>query len=92
MTAFAEALDAGDVLWLPPVYYAGGTVSRDVEATDLSREIRAAGADARDLADRDELPASVAAEARPGDVVMVMGARDPALTDLGRAVLAALES
>ncbi len=92
VAAFAGALDSGDVLWLPPVYYAGGTVDRDVEATDLSREIRGAGADARDLSDRADLPAAVAAEARPGDVVMVMGARDPALTDLARAVLSALES
>ncbi len=91
VTAFAEALLDGDVLWLPPIYYAGGTVERAVESTDLSRGIRAAGADARDLAHRDELPAAVAAAARPGDVVMVMGARDPALSDLARAVLAAVE-
>jgi len=88
--AFAEALAAGDALWLPPIYYAGGTVDRDVESTDLSAAIRAAGADARDLSDRADLPGAVAAEARAGDVVMVMGARDPALTDLGRAVLARL--
>ena len=90
VAAFAEALDPADVLWLPPIYYAGGTVTRDVEATDLTRAIRTAGTDARDLDDRAELPAVVAAEARPGDVVMVMGARDPALTDLARAVLAGL--
>jgi len=32
----------------------------------------------------------VAAEARPGDLVLVMGARDPSLTALAREILAAL--
>ena len=89
--AFGDALAADDVLWLPPIYYAGGTVTRDVEATDLSAEVRKAHRDARDLSSRDLLPDAVAAEARTGDVVMVMGARDPALSDLARNVLAALE-
>jgi len=88
--AFAASLPDGDILWLPPVYYAGGTVSRDVEATDLSRAIRDAGADARDLVTRDDLSDAVADEALPGDVVMIMGARDPALTGLAGDVLTRL--
>jgi hypothetical protein len=39
---------------------------------------------------RSDLPDLVAAEARPGDLVVVMGARDPSLTGLGQAILAAL--
>ena len=75
---------------MPPVYYAGGTVSRDVESTDLTAAVRDAGRDARDLAVREDLPAAVADEARDGDVVMVMGARDPALTGLATLVLQAI--
>lgn len=90
VTAFAESLPGGDILWLPPIYYAGGTVTRDVEATDLSRAVREAGADARDLTVREDLPNAVAEAARPGDVVMVMGARDPALTGLAGDVLSRL--
>ncbi len=89
-SAFAEGLGPDDVLWLPPVYYAGGTVSRDVESTDLTAAVRDAGRDARDLAVREDLPAAVADEARDGDVVMVMGARDPALTGLATLVLQAI--
>ncbi len=91
VAAFAEALTPDDVLWLPPIYYAGGTVTRDVESTDLTAGVRQAGCDARDLADRNELPQVVAAEARPGDVCMIMGARDPGLSDLARRVVTALE-
>lgn len=88
--AFAASLPSGDILWLPPIYYVGGTVSRDVEAPDLSRAIREAGADARDLSTRDDLPDAVAEVAGPGDVVMIMGARDPALTGLAADVLSRL--
>ena len=41
-------------------------------------------------ASRGELVERVAGEARPGDLVLVMGARDPSLTDLARRILAAL--
>ncbi len=40
---------------------------------------------------REWLIARIAEEARPGDLVLVMGARDPSLTELARAILAALE-
>lgn len=92
VAAFADGLGDDDVLWLPPIYFAGGTVSREVEATDLSAAVRSAGRDARDLADRAELPGAVALAAHPGDVALVMGARDPALSDLARAVLSALKA
>ena len=50
----------------------------------------AEGRDARFIAARSDLPAAIAAEAEAGDLVMVMGARDPSLTALGCAVLSAL--
>ncbi|MFO7655040.1 MAG: Mur ligase domain-containing protein [Candidatus Krumholzibacteriia bacterium] len=90
IAAFAAHLRGGDVLWLPEIYYAGGSVTRDISSRDLAEGIRARGRDARFLPDRDDLPATVAAEARPGDLVLIMGARDPSLTGLGRAVLAAV--
>ena len=34
----------------------------------------------------------IAVVAKPGDVVLVMGARDPSLTTFARAILAALEA
>jgi len=34
----------------------------------------------------------IAGVARPGDLVLIMGARDPSLTDLARGVLKAIET
>ncbi len=90
IAALGSHLAPRDVLWLPEIFYAGGTVTRDISSEHLVRGVVAAGRDARFCAHRDDLPALVAAEARPGDLVLVMGARDPSLTALGRAILVAL--
>ncbi len=90
VAAFADALAPADVLWLPEIFFAGGTVTRDISSADLARGVSAAGRDARFVADRADLPALIAAEARAGDLVLVMGARDPSLTGLARDVLAAV--
>ncbi len=89
---FAAHLRPRDVLWLPEIYFAGGTVTRDISSADLAGDIAAKGRDARFVSDRATLPSLVAAEAHSGDLVLVMGARDPSLTDLGRAILAGLGS
>ena len=38
-----------------------------------------------------ELVAEMAAAAQPGDILLVLGARDPTLTDFARKLLAALK-
>jgi UDP-N-acetylmuramate--alanine ligase len=90
VAAFAEHLRPQDVLWLPEIFYAGGTVQRDISSADLAGGLTALGRDARFLLDRAGLPAAITAEARPGDLVLVMGARDPSLTALGRQIVDAL--
>jgi UDP-N-acetylmuramate-alanine ligase len=87
---FRSSLNEDDILWLPEIYYAGGTVTRDISSGDLVAEIGAGGRDARFVPDRADIPAAITAEARPGDMVLVMGARDPSLTDFCREILASL--
>jgi len=79
-----------DHLWLAPIYYAGGTVARDVSSADLVDDLRAAGRPAELLEDRAAFAPAAARLARAGDVVIVIGGRDPGLAALARAVLAAL--
>jgi len=87
VATFAEHLGADDVLWMPEIFYAGGTVTRDISAGDLVAGITAAGRRARFVPDRADIPPDLAATARPGDVVLVMGARDPSLTRFGQDIL-----
>jgi UDP-N-acetylmuramate--alanine ligase len=87
---FARGLEDGDRLWLLPIYDAGGTAQRDLSSADLAGDVAARGHAATAVDDRSALIATIADVARDGDLVLVMGARDPSLTDLCRAMLAAL--
>jgi UDP-N-acetylmuramate-alanine ligase len=87
---FATELGPDDILWMLEIYFAGGTVTRDISSGDLVQEISRRGRSARFLAERELLPAAIAAEARPGDLVLVMGARDPSLTDFCGVILGEL--
>jgi UDP-N-acetylmuramate-alanine ligase len=88
VTTFARELAPQDRLWMLEVFYAGGTAQRDFSAADIITEIAARGVNAEFAPSRAWLAAQIAADARPGDLVLVMGARDPSLTGLARAILA----
>lgn len=89
---FVTELREQDRLWLPKIFFAGGSVVRDISARDLSNEISARGRQAQFVPERDDLPQIIAAAAQTGDLILVMGARDPSLTafcrDIGTAILA----
>jgi len=72
------------------IFYAGGTVARDISSRDLAGDLPA------DLhcgyaGDHDEARRWIVDETRPGDTVLIMGARDPELGHLARAVFDALD-
>jgi len=92
VTAFATGLAAGDRLYLPPVYYAGGSVTRAVEASDYAADLVRLGVDAVLVERGPDLAGRIAADCRSGDLVVVMGARDPSLPALARAVRVALRA
>jgi len=89
---FAQELSPEDRLWMLEVFYAGGTTTRDFSAADIVEEIKARGTHAAFAPSRDWLVRCVAAEARDGDVVLVMGARDPSLTAFAGSLLAGLKA
>ena len=76
-----------DVLLMPePVYY-GGTTDRSVGSETLVADIVGGGADAVHLTTRAECGAAMLAEAKPGDRILILGARDDTLTEFGRDLL-----
>ncbi|MGN6817517.1 MAG: UDP-N-acetylmuramate--L-alanine ligase [Sphingomonas sp.] len=88
VAAFAQGLAPDDVLILPDPAYYGGTVTREVTSADIVADVQAAGRNARHIADRAEAGALAADLARPGDRVVVMGARDDTLSLLAGDILA----
>ncbi|MET3761375.1 Mur ligase family protein [Sphingomonas sp. UYEF23] len=81
---FRDALGGDDLLVLPDPVYQGGTVARAVTSADIVAEI---GAQAHHIADRADAAAWVVAQARPGDRIVVMGARDDTLSQLAADML-----
>lgn len=92
IAAFAEGLRPDDRLWLPDIYYVGGTASKDISSNDVVAPLRAKGLNAFHIPDRAAITALIAAEAKEGDLVIVMGARDPSLSDFALAILTALKA
>ncbi|HEX8263421.1 MAG TPA: cyanophycin synthetase, partial [Allosphingosinicella sp.] len=90
VAAFAGNMAAEDVLLMPdPVYY-GGTVERVVTGADIVGDVRAAGRTAEHVGDRSEAGRRLAELARPGDRILVMGARDDSLSQFAHDLLGAL--
>jgi UDP-N-acetylmuramate--alanine ligase len=87
---FAQKLAPEDVLILPDPVYFGGTVDRSVGSGDIVEGVRAAGRQAEHIPDRAQCGERLADLARPGDRIIVMGARDDTLTQFAADVLARL--
>ena len=88
--SFAEGMGDADRLWIPePVYY-GGTTDRKVSSGDLAGDIAAAGRAATALPTRDECAREIVQEAKPGDRVVIMGARDDTLPAFAAGILEAI--
>ncbi|WP_375394182.1 glutamate ligase domain-containing protein [uncultured Sphingomonas sp.] len=88
--AFADRLRPDDLLVLPDPVYQGGTVDRAVTSGDIVADIVATGADARHIAGRADAARLIAATAKAGDRIVVMGARDDTLGLLAADILAAV--
>jgi UDP-N-acetylmuramate--alanine ligase len=84
-----EALGPADRFYLAEILYLGGTVTRDISSADLAREIAARGI-LVESGPRERMRDRIATAARPGDTVLVMGARDPTLGAFARSVLECL--
>jgi UDP-N-acetylmuramate--L-alanine ligase len=83
-------LDKDDRMYMPEIYYAGGTADKSISSRDLIAEINAAKPIGHFLPTKEEVIAAIAAEARPGDWVLSMGARDPSLDKFASQLLEAL--
>lgn len=84
---FAALMGEEDVLAVCDPVYFGGTADRSVSASELSDMVAAAGRKAFYDASRDVCGEKLAGIARPGDRVVVMGARDDTLSDFAAALL-----
>jgi UDP-N-acetylmuramate--alanine ligase len=87
---FARELEPEDItIFSDPVYF-GGTVDRSEGSERIVALIKAAGGQAEHIPAREDCGTRIAALARPGDRIVVMGARDDTLTEFAQSILARL--
>ncbi|HEY1606919.1 MAG TPA: Mur ligase family protein [Allosphingosinicella sp.] len=90
IATFADGMAADDVLILSdPVYY-GGTVDRSVGSDAIVAGVRASGRQAEHIPARADGGRRLTALARPGDRILIMGARDDTLSRFAEEVLESL--
>lgn len=88
--SFVKGMGDDDILIMPEIYYAGGTVERSISSKDLIDDVVAAGKKARFFETRKECGDFLVEEAKKGDRIVIMGARDDTLTIFANQVLKAL--
>lgn len=87
IATFRAIFRPGDSFYLLPIYYAGGTAVKDISSEAIVEGLGQVAFRAETVEDREELLARLKGDARPGDCVLVMGARDPSLPVLvGRVI------
>ena len=89
---FARNLGEDDILIMPDPIYFGGTVERVVTSDDIVQGVRAWGREALAIAERDRCGRKLLELARPGDRIVVMGARDDTLSTFAEELLERLAS
>jgi UDP-N-acetylmuramate--alanine ligase len=79
--SFASGLGPDDRLYLPDPVYQGGTVDRTRGSDWLAEQVRTRGGRAEHIPERAAIGDALIEEARDGDRIVVMGARDDSLSE-----------
>ncbi|MDR1760330.1 MAG: Mur ligase domain-containing protein [Fibrobacter sp.] len=88
---FSGVPEKKDRLYFSKIYYAGGSANQDISAADLAADVNQEGGLAFYIEDRDACAREMVKEARAGDTILLMGARDPSLGAFAESVKRMLE-
>ncbi|MFN8255415.1 MAG: Mur ligase family protein [Bacteroidales bacterium] len=81
-----KVLRENDGVWMSEIFYAGGTVSKNISANDLIKDLEKSHQKAYFIENRNEFPDNLKPHLRAGDIVLLTGARDPSLDDFAQFV------
>jgi UDP-N-acetylmuramate--alanine ligase len=87
IATFRAVFRRNESLYLLPIYYAGGTAQKDISSEDIIQGLGPVAFHAQALRDRDELLTRLKTDAKAGDCVLLMGARDPSLPALVKKIV-----
>jgi len=75
-----------DVMIFSQIYYAGGTADKSISAQEFAEGIAINGKKSIYIPDRTALLPYLKGNANPGDLILLMGARDPSLGDFAKSI------
>lgn len=85
---FVSNMGQDDILIMPEIFFVGGTVSKDISSNDLIEYAHSIGKqNAFYFNDKTSASDFILKNAKKGDRIIIMGARDNSLTDLCRDIL-----
>ena len=85
--ALATNLTPDDRLYMPEIFYAGGTAVRNISSREIADAVALLGIPTLFAERREELLPSLIRDARAVDLILVMGARDPSLSAFCRRIV-----
>ena len=83
INSFAKNFDKNDILLIPEIFFAGGTVKRDISSKDLVDYAKQQNINALFFEKRDEIEKYISSIMTPNDRIVLMGARDNSITTMG---------
>lgn len=84
IAVFSEYLTTSDIFYMPEIFYAGGTADKSISSRDIIEPLSQQGLDARFIESKAEIQNNILNEAKAGDVICIMGARDDSLRLMAR--------
>ena len=86
----SKSLRSEDEIWMSEIFYAGGTIVKDISAADLINDLTALGSKAYFIENRNDLASSIKSHTTNDCTILLMGARDPTLGDFAKEFFAKL--
>lgn len=90
ISSFCQTMDNDDILIMPEIYFAGGTVTQDISSKDFIQLAQQQNKKALFLATRAEIKKYIQTHASAGDRIIIMGARDNTLPQFCQDILEGL--
>ena len=87
MESFAKWMAKEDVLVMPEIYFVGGTADKDISSKILVDYASSIGVNALLIEKREDVKKFLLDNAKEGDRIVIMGARDNSLSDFAKEVL-----
>lgn len=87
INSFCQTMDNRDILLMPEIYFAGGTVTKDISSADFIKLAQQNKKQAHFFENREGVKEFILTHAQSSDRIIIMGARDNTLPDFCREIL-----